>query len=96
MQELSSLLLPNIAGIHPKFLDPRLISEAANRIRAISQITCDRYILNAMGLTEARITLVIKGDPFNNIEISNNLAFLTYCSSSPLAGVFPHLKIYFS
>ncbi|KAA6361094.1 MAG: hypothetical protein EZS28_043379, partial [Streblomastix strix] len=34
IQELSTVLHPLRAGINPKYLDPRLIAEAANRIRA--------------------------------------------------------------
>ncbi|KAA6381489.1 MAG: hypothetical protein EZS28_022986 [Streblomastix strix] len=96
IQELSTVLLPLRAGINPKYLDPRLIAEAANRIRSLCQITCDRFILHTMGLPEPRITRIIHGSPFNSIEISSNLAFLTFLATSPLAGIFPRFKIYFS
>jgi hypothetical protein len=55
IQELSTLIVPNIAGVNPKYLDPRLIAEAANVVRSIAQVTNDRYFLFAMGLDEDRI-----------------------------------------
>jgi hypothetical protein len=64
MQEYSTLILPEIAGVNPVFIDPRLVAEAANRIRAFTQVIQDTFFLFSMGLDEQRSTQVAQGEKF--------------------------------
>jgi hypothetical protein len=78
--EMSTLIRPDIAGINPVILDPRVIADAANRIRVLIQMTGATALTGALGLGVDRTRDVCRGGRFTDEEIRENLAFFCFLS----------------
>jgi hypothetical protein len=81
LKKYTSVLYPNLCGIHPEFLDPRVSAGTLNRIRVIAQATTDEELLASMGIAPQRRIEIISGSPFFAYEIKQNLAYTQFLST---------------
>ncbi|KAA6386027.1 MAG: hypothetical protein EZS28_018447 [Streblomastix strix] len=88
----NTLIDPSIAGIHPQFLDPRIITATLNRIRVIAQCTTDMLILTSMNIQQERIEQIIAGAPFKEYEIINNLAYISFLANQTISGIYSAIQ----
>ncbi|KAA6381278.1 MAG: hypothetical protein EZS28_023195, partial [Streblomastix strix] len=96
LQQHSTLVFPEGAGLDPIFFDCRLTAMAANRIRAFAQVTRWGGILYTMGIAPTRAEQIMNGAPFDNREIDRNIPYLQFLATQNICGIYSSIKTIFN